>query len=119
MVIPDADIWIDLLVNEHLPSSRALRSLILNGEALLTGLSLSEVLRGTRGRDEARAEIVLAQVPYVEMTRAAWSRAGRIASDLDRKGLPIPMSDVQLSAIAIELNHHLYTRDRHFERIRV
>lgn len=117
MVIPDANIWIDLLNDETLPSSQALRTLIRRQEAVLTGVALSEVLRGARGRDASRAERLLQQVPYVEMQRSAWSRAGRIAADFDAKGQPIPMTVVQLAALAIDMGHELFSRDKHFERI--
>ncbi len=117
MVIPDADIWIDLLNDATLPSSQALRALVDAEQAALVGLTLSEILRGARAKEEARIARLLQHVPYIEMSQEAWRRAGRLAGELDRKGTPIPMTDVFLASITLELNHELFTRDKHFERI--
>jgi predicted nucleic acid-binding protein len=60
---------------------------------------------------------VIGGVDYVEMTVKAWQRAGDIASILDGQSTPIPLADAIVAAVALEGDHEILTRDKHFERI--
>ena len=117
-MIADADAWIDYFERPSSRSGELLEALIRNRRAALVGVVLAELVRGARtgGRRRALHEL-LSGVPYLEMDRAAWDRAGRIAEGLDRRGTPIPLADVYIAALAIETGHEVLTRDRHFERV--
>ena len=116
MVIPDADSWIDLL-NGH-PAGDHLAKLVDEGQAVVVGSALAEVLRGIAGEPERQRVIgFLDRLDYAEMNRAVWIRAGEIASGLEAQGLRIPMSDIYIGALALDGDHEILTRDKHFERI--
>ncbi len=58
--------------------------------------------------------------PYVEFLPVSLTtsdRFGRIATELRRKGTPMPTNDIWIAAHAIESGAELLSFDRHFERI--
>ena len=118
MVIADSAIWIDYLKSRAAPATDILNDLLEAGQAVLVGIVVAEIFRGARTADQAIAMgELLAGVPYLETTRGTWERAGHIAQALDTVGQPIPLPDVIIGAMALENEHHVLTRDRHFERI--
>ncbi|MDO8616256.1 MAG: PIN domain-containing protein [Dehalococcoidia bacterium] len=118
MVIADADVWIDYFERSSSRTGQALDRLIRSGRTAVAEPVLAELVRGTQGDDELQElKEMLSGVPYVEMSRETWVRAGRIAHDLDRRGTRIPVVDIFIASLAIEEGHEVFTRDRHFERI--
>ena len=118
MVVVDTSIWIDFFRGRNSDHSEALNMLIHTGKAALTGVVLAELLRGRRTPKERNSlEERLTGATLIEMTRAVWKRAGVISGDLDARGEPIAMTDVFIAAAALEGDHEIFTRDKHFERI--
>jgi predicted nucleic acid-binding protein len=118
LVVADTAIWIDYLQTKQSALGSELTKLIGAGRVALVGVVLAEILRGIRGPEERDLiERRLEGATFLEMSKAAWRRAGIISSDLDSRGLPIPMTDVFIAALALEDGHEIYTRDKHFERI--
>ncbi len=118
MVVVDTSVWADYF---RRPSSRVadeLSGLLRARRASLVGVVVSELHKGTRNDEQivSLREGLLA-VPYLEMSRNAWERAGHLAAGLDARGLRIPMSDVFIAALALEGDHEVYTLDKHFQRI--
>lgn len=118
MVIVDTSVWIEYLRGKRTADVDALESLVDEGRAALTGLVLAELLRGRRTPGErSKLEERLTGAEFIDMDRSTWRRAGMIGGDLDARGSGIPMTDVLIAAVAIEHDHELFTRDKHFERI--
>lgn len=118
MVIADSDVWIDYLNGITSVDSDALAALLEADDVNLTGIVLAELTRGARSdKERQRLNDIFAGIPYLESERHVWERAGRLAQTLDAKGQPLALPDVLLAAIAIENNHELLTRDKHFSRI--
>jgi len=118
MVIVDTNVWLDFFDGGPSITGESLGRLIRDREAVLVGVVLAELNRGARGEEERRAlHRGLGGVRYLEMSRYAWVRAGRIAEELDRRGTPVPQPDIFIAALVLEGDHELFTRDRHFERI--
>ena len=118
MVIADTTLWIDYLRNQRSAYGDEMLRLIDDGRVALIGVVLTELLRGLRTHEERqRLEWQLRGATFLEMTKAAWRRAGVLSADLDARGQPIPMTDVFIAALALEDDHELFTRDQHFERI--
>jgi predicted nucleic acid-binding protein len=118
LIIADADMWVDFFGNASSRTGELLHGLIQTRRAALVGVVLAELVRGARDEDQRRTlRQGLGGVPFLEMNRSAWERAGRIAEDLDRRGARIPLADVFIAALAIEGEHEVLTRDKHFERI--
>jgi len=118
LVVVDTAVWIDYFRNARSRHNDELVKLIDDGRAAYVGVVFAELLRGRRSQEERdRLERQLRGATFVEMTKASWRRAGVVSSDLESRGQPIPMTDVFIAALALEGDHELLTRDRHFERI--
>jgi hypothetical protein len=118
MIIADSTAWIDFWRRPSSEAAEILERLLRGRRVALVGIVLSELQRGLRSESERdRANGMLDGLPYIEMTRDLWERAGVIAQELDAQGLSIPITDVCVAAIAIEGNHEVFTRDKHFERV--
>jgi predicted nucleic acid-binding protein len=59
----------------------------------------------------------LKKLPYLEMTRDIWEKAGELSAFLRRKGITIPLSDLIVSAVAISGGYEVFTIDPHFEQV--
>jgi tRNA(fMet)-specific endonuclease VapC len=117
MVIADTSAWVDFIKRPNEGVGAIVRDLMRDGEIVLVGVARAEILRGLREPEWTRVDSLLDSLPYLEMTSAAWRRAGRIAMELAANGMVTPMTDVFIAALAIEGDHEVLTRDRHFERI--
>jgi predicted nucleic acid-binding protein len=116
MIIADTNAWIDFIKQPESATGTAIRRLLEAGQLALVGIVLAEVVRGLRNRGSEVGELLDA-LPFVEMDRETWRRAGAIARQMDGSGRPIPMGDVYIAALALENNHEILTRDKHFDRI--
>lgn len=118
MVVVDTAVWIDYLRNKRSSQGDKVAELIHDGRAALVGVVLAELLRGLRSQGERdRLERELTGATFLEMTKAAWRRAGVVGSLLESAGQAIPMTDVFIAALAVEGDHEVFTFDKHFERI--
>lgn len=118
MVVVDTSIWVDYFRRPSSQGADELAGLLRQRRAVLVGVVLGELHKGARDEEQSRSlREGLAAVPYLEMSRGAWDRAGYLAAALDGRGLRIPVSDVYIAALAISGDHEVFTSDRHFERI--
>lgn len=117
-VLGDTSVWIDFFRNKSLPSSRHLAYLLEADRVSLTGIILTELLRGARNSEELTAiRRLLRPVPMISADENTWDNAGELASVLARKGFKIFTVDAIIASIAIQNGLELLTRDRHFDQI--
>jgi predicted nucleic acid-binding protein len=116
-IIADTCIWIDYFRGTN-PISKALLGLIQEGEILITGPVVYELLQGAKTKKDADViKEATRALPKLAVTHDTWLLAGDLFFDLRRKGVTLPPSDVLLSAVAIENNCSLFTVDHHFNHI--
>jgi predicted nucleic acid-binding protein len=118
MVVVDTSVWIRFLRQPQAETSGDLRQLLRRNRAAITGVILAEVLQGGRGEEEFRLlRETLDGVPYLDLGKEVWIRAGAISAELRREGNPLPLTDISIAAAAIEGDHELFSLDPDFERI--
>jgi|LGVF01.1.fsa_nt_gb predicted nucleic acid-binding protein len=84
----------------------------------MVGMVLAEILQGIKVQKEAMlVKESLNKLPYLEMTRDIWEKAGEISAFLRRKGVTIPLSDLIISALAISGGYEVFTIDPHFGQV--
>ncbi len=83
----------------------------------MVGVVLTEILRGLRSGTATEVRDSLTALPFIETTKETWIRAGTIARGLEEEGSQVPLGDLIIAATALQGDHELLTRDRHFERI--
>ncbi|HYA86233.1 MAG TPA: PIN domain-containing protein [Nitrospirota bacterium] len=116
-ILADTSVWIEFF-KQRSAIGDALEALILEDSVWVCGVVLFELVQGVSMEAE-RAKIIgtVSHLPYAEMTPALWQKAGDLSSSLRRKGLTIPVSDILISAVAIENRLHIFTLDGHFADI--
>ena len=118
MIVLDTDVLIDILAGkepwaawfgERLPSRRL----------AVTSISRFELLAGAPTPEKAeKLRTFLRPLAVLPFDREAVDRAGEVAADLRRRGNPLPMADLAIAGICLELGASLLTRNRrHFEPI--
>lgn len=84
----------------------------------MVGTVLAEILQGIKVQKEARlVKESLNKLPYLEMTRDIWEKAGEISASPRRKGITIPLSDLIIAALALSGGYEVFTIDPHFEQV--
>ena len=117
-VVVDTSQWVQYFRVAASAEAAEVRRLLALGEVVMVGVVCAELLRGARDETQFRAlDEQLDALPFLEMTIATWRDTGRILSDLERRGLTIPLPDAAIAALALEHGHRVYTRDDHFQRI--
>ncbi|HEX9023129.1 MAG TPA: PIN domain-containing protein [Geobacteraceae bacterium] len=117
-VLPDTCAWIDFFNARRTPLSVALEQLLLQGEVFTCGIVKYELIQGVRSQAEEKALLhALQAVNHLEMNESLWIQAGRLSSDLRKKGVTIPFSDISIAVLARENDLTVLTIDLHFEQI--
>jgi predicted nucleic acid-binding protein len=118
MVIVDTSAWIPFFNRPESPEKRIIEELIDQDNAAIVGVVLAELLQGCRSQEE-REELkdALLALPYLGVSQATWIAAGEISSNLLRKGITLPLTDVVLATAAIEHRCSVYSLDAHFQKI--
>jgi predicted nucleic acid-binding protein len=118
-IIVDTCIWIDFFRRPDSELTIHLKGLLRERKVTMTGMVLAEILQGIKSQKELRlVKESLDRLPYVEMTRDIWKKAGEISASLQRKGITIPLSDLTIASLAISLPCEIFTVDSHFEHVK-
>ena len=117
-VIVDTSVWIQYFRRPDSEEKREVDFLLEDNRAVLVGITLSEVLQGTK--DEGEFNILrsaLSALPFCQSSFDTWAKAGYISHLLRRRGTIIPLSDSLIAALALENDYLVYTLDPHFKEI--
>lgn len=116
-ILSDTCVWIEFFKTTS-ETGNKLESLILENSVWVCGVVLFELLQGIRSENEKiKILSALSDLPYVEMSKSLWQKAGELSASLKKKGSSIPFSDICMSAIALEYNLTVFTVDKHFNQI--
>lgn len=82
------------------------------------GTVLFELMQGIQSENEKiKILSALSDLPYAEMSKSLWQKAGELSASLKKRGITIPLSDICMSVIAFEYNLAVFTIDKHFKQI--
>lgn len=116
-VLIDTSAWVEFFRGTS-QTADLVAELIEAGRAAICGVTYYELLQGAKSDDEeSRLTHALSALPYMEITRNVWIRAGNLSADLRKKGITLPLSDLVMGAVALEQNFHVLTLDEHFQSI--
>ncbi len=117
-IIADTCVWIEFFRNPDSELTLHLKEQIKERKVVMVGMVLAEILQGIRSKKEARrVKESLKRLPYLEVTRDAWEKAGELSSDLRRRGITIPLSDMIVASLAIAEGCEVLTVDPHFQHV--
>jgi len=116
-VMADTSVFIEFLKGSE-PISSEVETLLKENRLIITGIIIAELLQGVKSKKEEYKISVLSEaVEISELPTEIWVKAGKISSSLRRKGINIPITDVAISALAIEHGLQVFTLDKHFNKI--
>lgn len=113
MILPDTSVWVAQLRRRALVD---LEPLLEQGEVMVCGPVVAELLAGTSDGDRDRLATQLRALPWARLDDDAWLACGRVAARLRAAGTPVALTDVTI-AVASLGRATLWTADRDFERI--
>lgn len=116
-VVPDTSIWIDYFRGTD-PVARELGRLLTDDPPSICGPILAELVAGTPAEHREDVWLALAGLPFVDLDREAWTRAGELAYELRAQGETTPLLDLLIAVSAVRSDSELWTRDRDFLRVR-
>lgn len=114
----DASVWIEYLSGRGRAASGELEARLDENDVVVCGPVLAELLAGTAATDRDELWRTLGALPWADLDRAAWRRAGELAHDLGRAGERVALTDVAIAVAAVDAGAAVWTRDSDFRRIR-
>lgn len=116
-VVVDTSIWVDYLRHGIEGSARALDDLLEQGEVLVCGPVVAELLAGARAGDRAQLSDLLGGLPWADLARRHWRSVGEAAAALRAQGAQLPLTDLAIAVAATEAGASVWSRDSDFDRI--
>lgn len=117
-ILPDTCAWIDFFRGRPSRMAENVEAALVQGEVVTCGVVLFELLQGIKSpREEALVLNAFQAISHLEMTSILWIKAGRLSSQLRKKGHTLPLSDIIIATLALENSCSLLTVDRHFDAI--
>ena len=118
-IIVDTSVWIEFFRKPESGLTARLKSLLKERRVTMVGMVLAEILQGVKIRKDATlVRKSFEKLPYLEMTRDIWEKAGEISASLRNQGTTIPLSDLIIAALAISNDHAIFTIDPHFKKVK-
>ena len=113
----DTSVWILALRKKYTPEIKSyVEKLIEEDKVVINPIIKLELLAGTRTKKEfSRLKLRLDALPEITINQDIWEEAQRMAFDLRRRGLGIPLIDIMILTCAKSSDSTLVHRDRHFE----
>jgi predicted nucleic acid-binding protein len=116
-VLADTSVWVDFLKAGARGPAAELAPLLRDRRVVLCGQVVAELLAGTQPDQRDGLWTLLSGLPWLELRPRGWRRVGELAGDARRSGYTIPLTDVQIAALALENEAELWSRDGHFAQI--
>ena len=117
-VLVDTSCWIEYFNRPGAEVATAVEAMVRGDRAALTGIVLAELLQGVRTeRESSELHTALGAVHWIEDTRETYARAGRLAFELRRKGITVPITDCVIAAASENVDGRVLTLDAHFQEI--
>ncbi len=116
-ILADTSVWIEFFRPKSATGNR-LETLIVENSVWICGVVMFELLQGIKSEAEKSMILdTLSNLEYAEMSQSLWQKSATLAASLKKKGVTLPLSDIFISAIALEYSLSIFTLDKHFEQI--
>ena len=118
LVLVDTSVWIEYFRQKDDVVEKEMDGLLRSGEVATAGLILAELRRGCRTPSQVKLMLeAMEPLPYLEIDRASWLKAGEIAVEADARGYRLEVGDCLIAAVVLREHCSLFTLDRDFSRI--
>lgn len=117
MIVADTSVWIEYLRRGQAGWAWELDELLARGELMMCGPVLAELVAGVPGERRSDYAVRLRALPWSDLDRGGWLRAGLVRGDLRRSGFTASLIDVLIAVSAARAGAALWTADAAHERI--
>jgi predicted nucleic acid-binding protein len=119
-VVIDTSAWIRFFRYGNDEVSQFVAELVMNDQAVVTGVVLTELLQGLKTEKERQHLTALfSSLPFIETVRADWQNAGEDLQELRRRGITVPVTDAVIATVAHRRGLAVLTTDPHFQSFKV
>jgi predicted nucleic acid-binding protein len=108
----DTSVIIDVLNRKRARDTLLLRLLTEGHLLACCPINVTEVYAGMRSHEQARTDILVDSLQYVEITRDIAKHAGRLKFEWARKGVTLSTPDTTIAAVALAHTLILITDNR-------
>lgn len=116
-ILADTTVWVEFFRGKSKVADR-LEMFLRENSVWTCGVVIFELLQGIKSREDKNNVLsVLANLPYVEMTKKVWQNAANLSFSLKMNGITLPLSDIFIATLAIENDCSVLTLDNHFCQI--
>lgn len=117
-ILVDTCIWVDFFKDSDTDLSDRLENLISEDKVLLSDVVRSELLIGARDKKELEElSSVLDGLNVAEINSKTFIKAGELGFLMRREGFTLPLSDLIITAQAINHESQIWTYDKHFSTL--
>ena len=117
-VLIDTSVWIAFFRNTSPELSEKVEELISNAEVCVPHIVIAELIQGAKSdREISTIESFVDAFTIVDQTENTWTKAGKLAYNLKKRGKTINLADCYIAVIAQEQACRIYTLDVHFKDI--
>jgi len=118
LVLPDTSVWISYFRNRNTPLVSRMEAVLMQDRVAMNGIILAELIQGLKNESEKNTLVQLLSALHVlEMPFTQWEQVGDISSQLRRKGITVPLTDIAIAANAIRNEALVMTFDAHFQQV--
>jgi len=113
----DTSVWIFALRKKYIPEIKSrVEKLLGEGKVVINPIIKLELLAGTKTKKEfSHLKLRLDALPEIAISQEIWEETQKIAFELRRNGLDLPLIDTIILSCAKFSNSTIVHGDRHFE----
>jgi len=117
-VLIDRSVWIAYFRNDSNDLTEQVEQLMTGSEICVPRIVIAELIQGSKSEREISVILsFMGAFTIIDQTEETWSKAGRLAYDLKKKGRNVNLADCYIATIAQEQGCRVYTLDEHFKDI--
>jgi len=117
-ILVDTCIWVDFFKDTNTALSDKLENLISEDSILISDVVRAELLVGARDKKELEElSSVLDGLNVAKIDSQTFTKAGELGFLMRRAGFTLPLTDLIITAQAIQLESQIWTYDKHFSSL--
>jgi predicted nucleic acid-binding protein len=117
-VLIDTSVWIAYFRNTSPQLSERVDELMSDAKVCVPRIVVAELIQGSKSeREITTVESFVDAFTIIDQTEDTWTKAGKLAYSLKKKGKTVNLADCYIAVIAQEQDCSVYTLDEHFKDI--
>lgn len=116
-ILIDTSVWIEYFKNND-EFVNLIENAFESMSVCITGPVICELLQGVKSTKEYQMlSSCIDAIPFIDVNKNDWVKAGEISHSLKKQGITIPMADIIIGAVCLNNGFKILTQDKHFQNI--